>query len=98
MTEREYISVMADFLPDGTVRPVSVRLADGPAYQISHVLDVVRMSATKHNGSETRFYVRINGKDHYLYFEDAGNGRPPRWFVIIHDKSGKGMYNRCVTA
>ena len=84
MTEREYISVIADYLPDGTVRPVSIRLADGPAFHISGILDVVQMSATKHNGTDTRYYVQINGKEHYIYFERAGRERLPRWFVINH--------------
>ena len=80
--EREYVNVLADFSPDGTIRPVGIRFADGSAFAISKVISVVHMSATKHNGDETRYYVRIGDREHYLFFEDAQLSRAPRWFVI----------------
>ena len=79
--KREYINVVADYLSDGTVRPVSIRFADGPAYAVAKIISVIHMSATKHNGAEIRYYVRIGDREHYLYFEDAAQNHTPRWFV-----------------
>jgi len=79
--QREYINVIADYSPDGTIRPVSVRFADGPEIAVARVINVIHMSATKHNGAETRYYVRIGDREHYLFFEDAQLSCAPRWFV-----------------
>ena len=79
---REYVNVIADYSPGGAIRPVSIRFADGPAFGVSKVISVVHMSATKHNGAETRYYVRVGGREHYLFFEDAQLSRAPRWFVV----------------
>ena len=80
--KREYVSVIADYSADGAVRPVSIRFSDGPAYAVDRVISEVSMSATKHNGAETRYYVRIGEREHYLFFEDAQKTRTPRWFVL----------------
>jgi len=80
--KREYISVVADYAEDGTIRPVSVRLADGPAFAISRVIGVTDMSTTKRNGAETRFHVRIGARDHYLFFEDIEQGKTQRWYIL----------------
>ena len=80
---REYISVIADYSADGAVRPVSIRFADGPAYAVERVISVTEMSTTKHDGAESRYYVRIGGREHYLYFEGAEQNRQPRWFVYV---------------
>jgi len=79
--DREYVSVIADYSRDGAIKPVSIRLADGPAFAVDKVLSVTHMSSTKHNGAETRYYVRIGDREHYLYFEDIEENRQPRWFV-----------------
>ena len=79
--QREYIDVVADYLPDGTVRPVSIKVEDGQTFAIAGIISVIHMSATKRNGAETRYYVRIGDREHYLFFEDAPQNRGPRWFV-----------------
>jgi len=79
---REYIGVVADYSTDGTIRPVSIRLADGSAFAVTRVINVTHMSATSKNGAETRYYVRVGGREHYLFFEDAELTRSPRWFVL----------------
>ena len=80
--ERVYINVVADCSCDGIIRPVTIRLEDGPAYEVERVLSVTRMHATKHDGAETRYYVRIGDGEHYLFFEDIEQNRQPRWFVM----------------
>jgi Pyruvate/2-oxoacid:ferredoxin oxidoreductase gamma subunit len=42
---------------------------------------MTHMSSTKQNGAETRYYVRIGDREHYLFLEDAQLSRAPRWFV-----------------
>ena len=79
---RKYVSVVADYMPDGTVKPVRIIFADGSTFTISGIIDVVHMSTTKHNGAETRYRVRIGGREHYLFFEDAGRKTLPGWFVL----------------
>ena len=82
---REYVSVVADYSPDGTVRPISVRFEDGPAFAVTKIISAINMSMTKYNGTETRYYIRIGGREHYLYFEDAQLSHAPRWFVNDRD-------------
>jgi len=78
---REYVNVVADYMPDGTVRPVRVSFPDGPAFDVEKILDVVDTSTTKYQGAEIRYYVTIGGGYHYLFFEDAPRNRLPRWYV-----------------
>jgi len=80
--ERVYIDVIADCSSDGLIIPVTIRLEDGPAYTVERVLSMTRMQATKHDGAETRYYVRIGDREHYLFLEDIEQNRQPRWFVI----------------
>ena len=78
---KEYVSVVADYMPDGTIRPVSITFAEGPAFTIAGVVSAIRMSATNQNGDETRYRVKIGGREHDLFFEGARQKSPPRWFV-----------------
>jgi hypothetical protein len=79
---REYVNVVADYSVDGIVKPVSIRFADGPSFNVERIISMVHMSSTKFNGAETRYYVRIGDREHYLFFEDAQLSRAPRWFVV----------------
>jgi len=81
MVCRKYISVVADYAVDGTVRPVSIMFEDGPAFRVDRVISATHMSSTKTDGEETRYYVRIGDREHYLFFEDAREGKASRWFV-----------------
>lgn len=81
MENKEYISVVADYMPDGAIRPVSITFADGSSFAVTGLISVIHMSATKRNGRETRYCVKLGGREHNLYFEDAAPNKPPRWFV-----------------
>ena len=81
MDERLYVSVVADYMPDGTMKPVSLRFPDGRAFEITRIDGVIHTSMTKQHGAETRYYIKIGGGGHYLFFEDTQRGRAPRWFV-----------------
>ena len=81
-------------MPDGTIRPVNIAFADGSAFTITGVVSVVHMSATNQNGDETRYRVKIGGREHDLFFEGAGRKSPPRWFVFavtVHDMFAKAV-------
>ena len=82
MEKREYINVVADYLPDGAVRPVSIRFAEGPAFAISRIISETHMSTTSKDGAETRYRVKIGEREHYLFLEDIKLSRTPRWFVL----------------
>ena len=81
MKNKEYISVVADYMPDGAIRPVSITFADGSSFAVAGLISVIHMSATKQNGKETRYCVKLGGREHNLYFEDAGPNKSPGWFV-----------------
>ena len=75
MARRAYVKVIAEFSPEGVVRPISVEWEDGRRFDVDRVLDVRRAVATKAGGQGMRYTVRISGHETYL-FEDEG-----RWFV-----------------
>ena len=82
MAEREYVGVVADYMPDGEIRPVRMSFSGKRAFDIAKIAGITHMSKTKQNGDETRYSVVIEGAGHYLFFEDAERGKQPRWFVL----------------
>jgi len=82
-----YVEVVANFDPDGRLRPLSLTWEDGQRYDIDRVLEVRPAAAQKAGGQGDRYTVRILGRDKYLFFEHstrpAGN-RLGRWFVERH--------------
>lgn len=75
MARRAYVRVVAEFAPEGGVRPLEIEWEDGRRYGVDRVLDVRRAAALKAGGVGTRYTVRVCGHETYL-FEDEG-----RWFV-----------------
>ena len=75
MARRAYVKVVAEFSPEGAVKPLSVEWEDGRRFDVDHLVDVRRAAATKAGGQGMRYTVRISGHETYL-FEDEG-----RWFV-----------------
>ena len=75
MARRAYVKVVAEFSPEGAVRPLSVEWEDGRRFDVDKLLDVRRAAATKAGGQGMRYTVRISGRETYL-FDDNG-----RWFV-----------------
>ena len=72
-----YVSVNADFYPDGHLMPLSIIWEDGKRYDIDRVLDVRRAASLKAGGIGIRYTVRIGGKETYLFLEES------RWFVEL---------------
>ena len=75
MARRAYVKVVAEFSPEGAIRPLSVEWVDGRRFDVDRLLDVRRAAATKAGGQGMRYTVRISGRETYL-FDDNG-----RWFV-----------------
>ena len=70
-----YVEVTASFLPDGGVRPLTVRWEDGTLYEVDRVLDVRPAAALKAGGCGIRYTCRIRGRQTYLFLDGD------RWFV-----------------
>ncbi len=75
MDFKTYVRVRAEFDTDGNVIPTQIIWKDERVFSIDRVLDVRRCASTKAGGVGTRYTVRIEGREKYLYYED------PRWFV-----------------
>ena len=75
-----YVSVRADHLLNGRIRPLMFRAKDGPVVRIDRILDEREAPSLKAGGQGMRYTCRILGHETYL-FEDDG-----RWFVEEKDE------------
>lgn len=78
---RVNVAVDAHFDVEGMLLPRFMTWEDGTVFEIDRVLEARRAASLKAGGIGTRYTVRIQGKERYLYFED------PTWFVevpVIH--------------
>ena len=71
-----YVTVNADFNPEGVCHPNSIIFEDGKLYEIDKVLQSCRAASTKVGGTGIRYTVSIFGKEVFLFNERNG-----RWFV-----------------
>ena len=78
-----YVSVRADHLLNGRIRPLMFRAKDGPVVRIDRILDEREAPSLKAGGQGMRYTCRILGHETYL-FEDDG-----RWFVEEKDERGR---------
>lgn len=70
-----YVSVKAQFTPDGRLIPLSVTWEDGREYAIDKVLDARRAASLKAGGTGMRYHVRIGRAHTYIFLEED------KWFV-----------------
>lgn len=78
---KQYVEVLATHRIDGTVRPRTIIMADGPCFEIDDVKSVTR-TKTRYSGEVVLCYtVRIRGKETRLYNDDD------RWFVEMKERS-----------
>ena len=75
MDTKIFITVNADFNPDGTITPIALKWDDGRIFDIDRILDVRPAASLKAGGRGLRYTCKILGKERYLYFEN------PNWFV-----------------
>ncbi|MCI9450161.1 MAG: hypothetical protein HFE30_07920 [Clostridiales bacterium] len=77
MTYRKvYVTVNADFNPEGICHPNSITFEDGQKYEIDRVLQYCRAASTKVGGTGIRYTIKVLGKETFLFNERNG-----RWFV-----------------
>ena len=69
-----YLRVVAEFLPDGMVRPLFFYWEDR-RISIDRVLDIRPAPSLKAGGQGLRYCCRICGRPRYLWLEEG------RWFV-----------------
>ena len=71
-----YVTVNADFSPEGDCHPNSITFEDGQLYEIDRVLHSCRAASTKVGGTGIRYTILIFGRETFLFNERNG-----RWFV-----------------
>ncbi len=72
---KKYVDMIVRCLPDGSIRPLAVRLAPGKLYEIDRVLDVRPAASLKAGGAGIRYTCRIQGHQTYIWQEEN------KWFV-----------------
>ena len=70
-----FVEVIAKFMPNGQIIPLTVIWEDGRQYEITKVIDTRKAASLKVGGQGLRYTCRINCKDTYLWLEEG------KWFV-----------------
>lgn len=70
-----YVSVRADHLLNGRIRPLIFRAKDGPVVRIDRILDEREAPSLKAGGQGMRYTCRIGEKQLYLFHDDV------YWFI-----------------
>lgn len=74
-SDKIYVPVFAEFLPDGSCRPQSIIWEDGHEYYIDRIIDIRRAASLKAGGAGLRYTCIIDGRQSYLFREED------KWFV-----------------
>lgn len=70
-----YVSVRADHLLNGRIRPLMFRAKDGPVVRIDRILDEREAPSLKAGGQGMRYTCRVGQKQLYLFHDDV------YWFI-----------------
>ncbi len=70
-----YVSVRADHLLSGRIRPLMFRTKDGPVVRIDRILDEREAPSLKAGGQGMRYTCRVGEKQLYLFHDDV------YWFI-----------------
>ena len=70
-----YVSVRADHLLNGRIRPLMFRAKDGPVIRIDRILDEREAPSLKAGGQGMRYTCRVGEKQLYLFHDDV------YWFI-----------------
>ena len=70
-----YVSVRADHLLNGRIRPLMFRAKDGPVVRIDRILDEREAPSLKAGGQGMRYACRVGEKQLYLFHDDV------YWFI-----------------
>ena len=72
-----YVKVVAEFTPDGRLRPLTVTWKDGRVYEIDRVMDSRRAATLKGGGMGIRYLCEVCGQQIHLFYEENY-----RWFLV----------------
>lgn len=70
-----YVSIRADHLLSGRIRPLMFRTKDGPVVRIDRILDEREAPSLKAGGQGMRYTCRVGEKQLYLFHDDV------YWFI-----------------
>lgn len=70
-----YVSVRADHMLNGRIRPLMFRTKDGPVVRIDRILDEREAPSLKAGGQGMRYTCRVGEKQLYLFHDDV------YWFI-----------------
>ena len=70
-----YVSVRADHLLNGRIRPLMFRAKDGPVVRNDRILDEREAPSLKAGGQGMRYTCRVGEKQLYLFHDDV------YWFI-----------------
>ena len=70
MSSNVYVSVTAEFTPDGRLLPRSVMWEDGHVYEITRIKDIRRATSLKAGGVGMRYTCIICNQEKHLFYED----------------------------
>ena len=70
-----YVSVRADHLLNGRIRPLMFRAKDGPVVRIDRILDEREAPSLKAGGQGMRYTCRVGEQQLYLFHDDV------YWFI-----------------
>lgn len=73
--EKRYVPVVVRFDTEGQLRPLTIEFDEEHKYSVDRVLDVCRAACQTVGGVGTRYTVRVQGQERYLWLEKG------RWFV-----------------
>ena len=74
--EKRFVPVTVRFDKEGKCRPLEIEFDRDHHYHVDKLLDVKRAACQEVGGVGTRYTVRIQGKETYLW-EEKG-----KWFVV----------------
>ena len=73
--EKRYVPVVVRFDTEGQLRLLTIEFDEEHKYSVDRVLDVCRAACQTVGGVGTRYTVRVQGQERYLWLEKG------RWFV-----------------
>lgn len=76
---KQYVEVLATHHIDGSTRPRTIIMADGPVFEIDEVKSVGRAKTGCTGETALRYRVKIGKTETYLYRDDD------RWFVEMKE-------------
>lgn len=93
---REYVTVVAQFDPEGRLQPVTVCWKDGRSFTIDEILEQGEFSVPMRGRQQAKYRVRFGGHETELYLERReavpalGEPESLRWWVYAYDQTLPG--------